>query len=95
MSIINVTRDVKSCGEPCRAQSDDEEGAKVDFVKIFRVEKEVGDTQVFSKAACDHGKQNHPAQKQYVIALEIIQQQLDGKRVCDLKEKKVEFAHAQ
>jgi hypothetical protein len=65
---------VKSCGENSCAQTNDEEAGKVYFIEILRVEKEIGNAQVFAEAACDHRKENHPAKHQHMITLQVIEQ---------------------
>jgi hypothetical protein len=56
VSIGNVTRDVEGgCKTGCE-QPHNEKAAEIYFVQILRIEKEIGDTQVFAKAASDHRK---------------------------------------
>ena len=85
MTVIDITSDVKSRGETCRAKANNKKRSKIYFVKIFGIEKQIGNTQVLSKASRDHGKKHNPAQHQYMIALQVIEQQLNRKGVSDLK----------
>jgi len=46
--------------------------AKAYFVHILRIEKQIGDAQVFAKVSGNHGKQDNPTQDQYMVAPEIV-----------------------
>ena len=85
MSVIDVTSDVERSGEPSRAETDNKKRSKVYFVEIFRIEKQVGNSQVLAKTSRDHCKKYDPAQHQHMIALQVIEQQLNRKGVSDLK----------
>jgi len=95
VSIGNVTSDVEGgCKSGCE-QAHNKKAAEIYFVQILRVEKEVGDPQVFAEAACDHRKQNDPAQQQDLVASEVVKQQLDRKRVNEGFPEFYELRHKQ
>ena len=72
MAVGNVTRDVKGHAETSSRYPDDAKACEVDFVEIFRIEKQVRDAEVFPEVAGDHREENDPAQEQNDIPLEII-----------------------
>lgn len=55
---------MKRGNKSCRDKSDYKEASEVDVVQIFRIEKKVGDSQVFPEAAGNHGEKNYPAENQ-------------------------------
>jgi hypothetical protein len=74
VTIVDVARDVKSHGEAGRTQAHDEETREVYLVEVFGVEKKIWNSDISPEASADHGDEHDPAKKQYVIALDIIQQ---------------------
>jgi predicted ribonuclease toxin of YeeF-YezG toxin-antitoxin module len=69
------------------------EAGKVDFVQVFRVEKQIRNAEVFPEVAGDHGKQDGPAKQEDLIPLEIINQQLNGEGVEKGREQTGEPNH--
>jgi hypothetical protein len=52
---------VERGGESGNTETDDKEAREIYFVEIFRIEKQIGNAQVFSETSGDHRKENHPA----------------------------------
>jgi hypothetical protein len=81
VTIINVTCNMKGGGESRNGDTQDKETGKVHFIQVFGIKKKVGYAQVFAKTSGDHGKQHNPTQQQHMVALKVIEQQLDRKGV--------------
>ena len=95
MAVINVARDVKGHRKGCSTQAHDKKAREVYLIQVFRVQEEIRNAQVRSEASGDHGKQDDPAKQQNVIALCIVQEKLNRKRVSDNREKGMYPAHEQ
>lgn len=93
MAVRNVARDMKSRGEAGKHNPHDKETGEVYFVEVFGIKKEVGDAKVFAKISGDHRKEDYPAKHQYVIAPDVVHQQLDRKGVNDLGNQEVKLTH--
>jgi hypothetical protein len=46
---------------------------EADFVKVFRIEKQVWDAEVFPEASRHHREEDHPAEQQYDVSLEVVE----------------------
>ena len=65
-------------GERCGCQrfialENNEKTCEVNFVEIFRIQKQVGYSEIFSKTSRDHGEKNNPAKHQHLVAFQIVQ----------------------
>ncbi len=83
MAVVDITGNVESSGESRRAQTHDEETGEIYLVKILRIKKEVGYSQVLPKTPGDHCKEYDPAQQQDKIAFYIVQEELNRKGIND------------
>src|SRR5687768_4126218 len=93
MPVINITRDMKRCGESRRAESNNKKARKVDLIDILRVQKQVRYSKILAKTSRDQCKENDPADHEHRITLHVIQKQLDRERVSEFRQQKVELAH--
>ena len=93
MAIRNIAGDVEGHCKTSGEQPHDKKTHEANFVQIFGIEKQVRNAEVFAKVSGDHGEQNNPAQYEYMIAPDVIQQQLNRKRVIQIGNKQVEFSH--
>jgi hypothetical protein len=92
VAIGNITGNVKGSGKSGGYKSHNKEASEIHFVQILRVEKEIRYTQVFAETAGDHGKENNPAQHQHMIPFYVVEQELNRKRVEDLRTYKIKLA---
>jgi hypothetical protein len=84
---------MKRHGKPSRAQSHDKEACEVHLVQILRIKKQIGNAQIRTKSSGHHREENDPAQQEYMVTLEVIQQQLNGKRISNDRKKGLDPAH--
>lgn len=61
MAVIDITRYVKRSGKSGNAKANNKEAGKIHLIQVFRIEKQVGDAEVFAKAAHNHGVEYYPA----------------------------------
>ena len=79
MTVRDIASNMERRNEPCTGDADDEKAGKVYFVHVFGIQKQVGYSEILSKVPGDHCKENDPAQHEHLVALEIVNQQLNGK----------------
>ena len=81
MPIGDVAGDVIGSGESGKRGSDNKETGKVHFVKVFWIEKEIGDAQVFAKISGGHGKKDDPGEEHDLIPFQVVGDQLYRKGI--------------
>jgi hypothetical protein len=72
VAIVDIAGNLEGRGKSGAGQPHNKEAGEINFVKIFRIEKEVGYAQVFTEAAGDHGKEYNPAEDEYMITLYVV-----------------------
>jgi hypothetical protein len=80
----------------CKTANDgtnDEEAYKINLIKVLRIEKEIGNTKVFSETTCCHCKENNPAYYHDLVAPKIGEQQLNGEKIENTLKKLSETRH--
>jgi hypothetical protein len=95
VTIVDVTGDVEGHGKSRRTHPHDEKACEIDFVEILRIEEKIGDTQIFPEGAGDHCQKDDPAQQQHMIALYVVQKQLNRKGVSNNRKKGIDPSHGQ
>jgi hypothetical protein len=84
---------VKGRGKSGCRHANDEKTGEVDVVLVFRVKKQVRNTQVLAEITGNHRKQNYPAKNQHLVALEVVQQQLNREGVERGNKKMIDPPH--
>jgi hypothetical protein len=93
MTIGDVTRYMKSHRKSGKDRTHDKKTGKINPVEIFRIKKKVGNPQVLTETAGNHGEQHHPTQNQYMVALKIVQKKLNRKGIHKLRKPKIKSSH--
>jgi hypothetical protein len=73
VAICDVASDMECRRESAQDHTYDKKASEVNFMKVFRVQEEVRNTQVFTETSTHHRKQDDPAKHQYQIPLKIVQ----------------------
>lgn len=89
MPIDDITGNLKSNDKAGGNNSHNKKTPEVYLVKVFRVEKQVGDAHILPKAASNHGEHYNPAQEQVNVSSEIIEQKLDWEAEKPFLKKKI------
>src|SRR5690606_21593225 len=95
MSVVNVACDMKGHSEPGRTYAHNEEAGEANLVEILRIQEEIRDAQILPECARDHREEDDPTKQKDVIALYIVQKQLNRKGIADSLEKGSDPLHGQ
>jgi hypothetical protein len=95
VTIVYVAGDVECHGKSRRTHTHDEKACEIDLVEILGIEEKIWDAQVFSEGAGDHREKDDPAQQQHMVALYVVQKQLNRKGVSNNRKKGIDPSHEQ
>lgn len=83
MPVGDVASNVECSSKPGDHHTHNKEACEVYFIKVLRVQEEVGYAKVFTKIAGDHCKEYNPAEDEDLVALKIVEEQLYREGVED------------
>jgi hypothetical protein len=73
----------------------DEKTSEINAVEILGIKKQVRNTEILSKIAGDHSKQQNPAQHQHDVSSDIVKKQLNRERIEEFGKKQIKLSHRQ
>jgi hypothetical protein len=85
MAVGNVAGNMKRGCKSRGNHTDNKKAFKTYLMKIFWIQKQIWYAHIFPEVPTNHGEQNKPAENEHQIALKIVQQKLNRKRIGNLR----------